>query len=133
MLYEVITDNEGRQRIFLLLKTLLYPAPADLPEKLTQELREKKFGGGFACPRCRSPKVILNGRVRGKIPGASGDEQFRIYVVLRPDAVATLEKSREFRRGADNTVYHKGYPINYRQQGGVPSMSACRSSMATDT
>jgi transposase-like protein len=59
-------DKEGRQRIFLLLKTLLYPAPADQFDKLTQELREKKFGGGFACPHCRSLKVILNGRVRGK-------------------------------------------------------------------
>ena len=38
------------------------------------------------------------------------------------DALATLERSREFKRGADNTVYHKGYPINYRAQGGTPSI-----------
>jgi transposase-like protein len=58
--------REGQQQLFLLLKTLLYPAAADLPEKLAQELREKKFGGGFACPHCHSLRVILNGRVRGR-------------------------------------------------------------------
>jgi hypothetical protein len=52
-----------------------------------------------------------------------------MYVQLKPDAVTMLERSREFRRGTDNTVFHKGYPINYRQQGGAPSMQI---SMATD-
>ena len=33
-----------------------------------------------------------------------------------------LNRSREFKRGVDNTVYHKGYPINYREQGGSPSI-----------
>lgn len=60
--------------------------------------------------------------VKGKIKGASGDQQFRIYVTLKADAVETLERSREFNRGSDNTVFHKGYPTNYRQQGGVPSI-----------
>jgi hypothetical protein len=60
--------------------------------------------------------------VRGQVAGASGDHQFRIYVTLKPDAVQMLERSREFKRIADNTVYHKGYPINFRQQGGPPSM-----------
>jgi hypothetical protein len=67
--------------------------------------------------------------VHGKLKGAPGDHQFRIYVVLKPGAVETLKKSREFKRRADNTIYHKGYPINYRQQGGVPSIQI---SMATD-
>ena len=67
--------------------------------------------------------------VHGKIKGASGDHQFRIYVALKPDAIATLDKSRQFERGANNTVYHKGYPINYRQQGGIPSIQI---SIATD-
>ena len=54
----------------------------------------------------------------GRIAGASGDRQFRIYVRLKPSAIDTLDRSREFKRGVDNTVYHHGYPINYRQQGG---------------
>jgi len=60
--------------------------------------------------------------VHGKIPESRGDLQFRIYVALKPTALQTLENSREFKRGRDNTHYHKGYPINYRQQGGVPSI-----------
>ena len=54
--------------------------------------------------------------------GASGDRQFRMYVRLKADALDRLERSREFKRGVDNTVYHKGYPINYREQGGAPSI-----------
>jgi hypothetical protein len=60
--------------------------------------------------------------VHGKIPRTRGDLQFRIYVALKPTALEVLEASREFRRGRDNTVFHKGYPVNYRQQGGVPSI-----------
>jgi hypothetical protein len=60
--------------------------------------------------------------VHGKVPEARGDLQFRIYVALKPTALQTLEESREFKRGRDNTRYHKGYPLNYRQQGGVPGI-----------
>jgi hypothetical protein len=60
--------------------------------------------------------------VHGKISEAEGDLQFRVYAALKPAAMKTLENSREFKRGRDNTHYHKGYPINYRQQGGVPSI-----------
>jgi hypothetical protein len=59
---------------------------------------------------------------RGELTGASGDRQFRMYAVLTPTALDTLGRSKEFERIADNTVYHKGYPINYRQQGGAPSI-----------
>ena len=55
--------------------------------------------------------------VAGKLKGAGGDQQFRIYVELNPDAVEILNRSAEFKRGADNTIFHKGYPMNYRQQG----------------
>lgn len=58
---------------------------------------------------------------RGEVAGARGDHQFRIYVRLTPDALAKLARSQQFKRGADNTVYHKGYPTNYRGQG-VPSV-----------
>ncbi len=60
--------------------------------------------------------------ISGQIPGASGDHQFRIYVRLIPDALNTLARSQEFKRGVDNTVFHKGYPANYRAQGGTPSI-----------
>jgi PHD/YefM family antitoxin component YafN of YafNO toxin-antitoxin module len=59
--------------------------------------------------------------VHGKIRGARGDHQFRMYVRLKPGALETLEKSREFTRGHDNTHYHIGYPLNYREDG-TPSV-----------
>jgi len=60
--------------------------------------------------------------VRGEVRGASGDRQFRMYVRLVPGAIDTLQRSTEFRRAADNSIYHKGYPTNYRGQGGAPSI-----------
>jgi hypothetical protein len=60
--------------------------------------------------------------VHGEVPNARGDHQFRIYVLLKPDALDRLYKSNEFKRTHDNTVYHIGYPINFRQQGGTPSI-----------
>jgi hypothetical protein len=67
--------------------------------------------------------------VRGHIPGSSGDRQFRIYVRLKEGAIDMLERSREFKRSPDNTIYHRGYPISYRQEEGTPSIQV---SIATD-
>ena len=61
-------------------------------------------------------------RVAGQDPGHSGDEQFRIYCHLRPDAREVIEKSREFRYDEENTVFHNGYPHSYRQAGKVPTL-----------
>ena len=41
---------------------------------------------------------------------------------LRPDAEEILEKSTQFFRSHDNTVYHVGYPRSYRQEGNVPNI-----------
>jgi hypothetical protein len=60
--------------------------------------------------------------VRGEVAGAPGDRQFRMYVRLVPGAPDTLARSQQFKRGADNAIYHKGYPTNYREQSGVPSI-----------
>src|SRR5262245_14438765 len=60
--------------------------------------------------------------VRGEVAGARGDRQFRMYVRLTPGAIDTLSRSQQFKRGSDNSVYHKGYPTNYREQGGAPSV-----------
>jgi hypothetical protein len=78
--------------------------------------------------------VKLVESVHGQIPQTRGDEQFRIYVLLQPDALDKLYKSVQFRRTGDNTVYHIGYPINFRQQGGVPSMqfSVTRTGLRAD-
>jgi hypothetical protein len=60
--------------------------------------------------------------VHGQIPGWGGDRQFRIYALLKPDAVDRLSRSREFKRTGDNDTFHAGYPISFRQRGGVPSL-----------
>jgi hypothetical protein len=60
--------------------------------------------------------------VRGEVDGAASDHQFRIYVRLAPGAGDILARSQQFKRRMDNSVYHKGYPINYRAEGGVPSI-----------
>ncbi len=59
--------------------------------------------------------------VAGQRPGESGDQQFRVYFFLKPNAAELLERSTEFERGPDNTVFHKGYPTSYRMPG-TPSI-----------
>ena len=66
--------------------------------------------------------VTALSRIAGQQAGRAGDQQFRLYVTLRPDARETLERSVEFVRDHENTVYHVGYPHSYRMGGGVPSI-----------
>ncbi len=61
-------------------------------------------------------------RIAGQQAGKGGDHQFRLYATLRPDARETLEKSREFTRDEENTVYHPGYPHSYRLGKNPPSI-----------
>jgi hypothetical protein len=61
-------------------------------------------------------------RVAGQYYGRSGDQQFRLYVTLTPDAFEVLTRSVEFFPGKENTVYHVGYPNDFRQVGKVPNM-----------
>jgi hypothetical protein len=61
-------------------------------------------------------------RIHGQYAGRSGDQQFRIYVDLKPGAVDILERSTQFFRDEENTVYHVGYPMSFRQTGKDPTM-----------
>ena len=61
-------------------------------------------------------------RIAGQYYGRSGDEQFRLYCLLRPDARQVIENAREFRFTEENTVFHAGYPYSYRQAGKVPTL-----------
>jgi hypothetical protein len=61
-------------------------------------------------------------RIAGQYYGRGGDQQFRLYVFLVPNTIDTLEKSREFFLGHENTVYHVGYPTSFRQEGKVPNI-----------
>jgi hypothetical protein len=61
-------------------------------------------------------------RIAGQYYGRSGDEQFRLYVDLAPNAKEALDKSQEFFPDQENTVYHVGYPFSFRQTGKVPNI-----------
>jgi hypothetical protein len=61
-------------------------------------------------------------RIAGQYSGRMGDEQFRLFVELQPDAVDVLARSLEFVRDRDNTVFHVGYPLSFRQTGRVPNI-----------
>ena len=61
-------------------------------------------------------------QVMGEESGASGDQQFRLYVYLKPNAVDILSRSQEFLHDKDNATYHKGFPICYRLKNGPPSI-----------
>jgi hypothetical protein len=75
----------------------------------------QKFGDGLVL-------IERVDSVKGEVSGASSDRQFRMYVRLTPNAREMLERSREFKRGIDNAIYHKGYPVSYREQRGTPSI-----------
>jgi hypothetical protein len=75
----------------------------------------QKYGDGLAL-------IERVDAVKGEIPGTRSDRQFRIYVRLTPTAREMLERSRKFKRGIDNSIYHKGYPVNYRETRGTPSI-----------
>ena len=61
-------------------------------------------------------------QVMGEESGAGGDQQFRLYVYLKPNAVDILSRSQEFFRDKDNASYHKGFPICFRLKNGPPSI-----------
>jgi hypothetical protein len=60
-------------------------------------------------------------RIAGQYAGRGGDEQFRLYVALKPTTRAVLDNSRDFFR-EENGVYHIGYTHSYRQIGKPPTM-----------
>src|SRR4029453_1024079 len=61
-------------------------------------------------------------RIAGQYQGRRGDEQFRVFAELRPDALEVLGRATGVVRDADNTVFPVGYPISFRQTGRVPNI-----------
>src|SRR5262245_59193446 len=60
--------------------------------------------------------------IAGEVPGKRGDVQYRLYVKLVPDTEEKLLACQEFKKDKDNTVYHKEYPLNFRQKGKYPTL-----------
>ena len=61
-------------------------------------------------------------RIAGQYSGRGGDQQFRLYVDIKPETEDILARSVEFFVDKENTVYHVGYPKSYRQEGNVPNI-----------
>jgi len=75
----------------------------------------QKFGDGLTL-------IERVDSVKGEVSGAPSDHQFRMYARLTANAREMLDRSREFKRGIDNSIYHQGYPVNYRERRGTPSI-----------
>src|ERR1044072_6690377 len=94
---------------------LSYDTLPQLSTKLTDGASGRPLGNALSL-------VQLVESVHGEINKARGDQQYRIYVLLSDHALETLYKCKAFKLVGDNTIYHIGYPINFRQQGGAPSI-----------
>jgi len=66
--------------------------------------------------------IVSLERIAGQYSGRGGDQQFRLYVHVKPETSETLERSTQFFRDEENTVYHVGYPHSHRQEGSVPNI-----------
>jgi hypothetical protein len=60
--------------------------------------------------------------IAGEVPGKRGDVQYRLYVKMVPGAEEKLLECQQFKKDKDNTVYHKEYPLNFRQKGKYPTL-----------
>lgn len=52
--------------------------------------------------------------VAGEVRRARGDQQFRIYAVMKPGVIEKLQDANEFFRDKNNSRYHKGFPVCFR-------------------
>lgn len=111
-----ISPEEGYDHVRLSVRTTFVAVTHAL---LRTRLTDKS---GAAFEKSALSLVGKVDNVAGSLEGARGDKQFRMYVELVPGALELLEKSQEFDRKGDNTIYHKGYPICYRSKGGTPSI-----------
>jgi len=98
-------------------------------EAITQALEGTILDGGDGHTWGSAAQLIDRiDEICGEMPNEAGDRQFRLYVTLTEGAAELLQSSGEFERRDDHTGQHAGYPINYRQVGGVPSIQFSLSS-----
>ena len=109
------TAEEGFDRLTISEQTTFYGVTHALMNSQLTDAQGASLG--TALDRVESIE-----RIAGQYAGRGGDEQFRLYVDMKPDTRDVLEKSQEFFRDHENTVYHVGYPHSYRQVGKEPNM-----------
>lgn len=93
-------------------------------EAVTHALSRSRLNDDKGQPLRQSALELVTAvnEIAGQVKGLGSDQQFRLYVTLVPDAQEVLTQAREFFRDKDNTVFHKEYPINFRQRGRVPTI-----------
>ena len=90
---------------------------------VTHALLHTSLTDARAAPHSGSPSIGVEAVIgsRASTTGRGGDQQFRIYVTLKPGTREVLDKCREFFADHENTVYHAGFPHSYRQSGKEPN------------
>jgi hypothetical protein len=93
-------------------------------EAVMHALSRSKLTDGTGKPLKQNALELVTSinEIAGQINGVRGDKQYRLYVSLAPEAEDILTRSREFFRDKDNTVFHKDFPINFRQRGREPTL-----------
>ena len=109
------TVEEGFDRLTISEQTTFYGVTHALMNSRLTDAQGASLGTAL-------DRVASIERIAGQYAGRGGDEQFRLYVDMKPDTRDVLEKSREFFRDHENTVYHVGYPHSYRQVGKEPNV-----------
>jgi hypothetical protein len=109
------TTEEGFDRLTISEQTTFYGVTHALSRSSLTDAQGTSLGTAL-------DRVDSIDRIAGQYAGRSGDEQFRLYVNLKPDTREVLEKSKEFFKDHENTVYHVGFPHSYRQIGKEPNI-----------
>jgi hypothetical protein len=109
------SPEQGFDRLTVSEQTTFYGVTHALSNTTLTDARGGSLGSGL-------DRVESIERIAGQYAGRGGDQQFRLYVNLKPDTREVLDNSREFFRDHENTVYHVGYPHSYRQIGKEPNL-----------
>jgi hypothetical protein len=102
----------------------LTPSQRTTYEAVMHALSRSKLTDGTGRPLKQNALELVTSinEIAGQVIGARGDKQYRLYVSLDPETQEILTRSREFFRDKDNTVFHKDFPINFRQRGKEPTL-----------
>jgi hypothetical protein len=91
-------------------------------EAVTQALLNTKLTSESGDPLGNALELVdVVEDVAGEVSGARGDQQFRIYAVMKPGVIEKLQDANEFFRDKNNSRYHNGFPLCFRMPD-IPSI-----------
>ncbi|HLF26430.1 MAG TPA: fibronectin type III domain-containing protein [Anaerolineae bacterium] len=88
-------------------------------QPLTSEDKKKPFDGNIKTALDLVESISI---IAGEIKDARGDQQFRLFVNLRAGSVGILNQAKEFGSGRNRAGFHEGFPLSFREKGGVPNL-----------